>query len=160
MKKWLRYIWEDETWIIKFFLLIVFAFNLGLPQGFVDFMRSEGRNKPTATYKEEIALKHFLYQKVDLAQQKMASGNFYSPYDYFQDLADYYARKKELGVSDGFSPEINRLMDFVQSSINRGLFTNRDIEKARKSIRNSLIPAGYRAKRFKKISRLWDGTEF
>src|SRR4030042_5406177 len=114
MKKWLRDIWEFDTWIIKVFLLIVFAFNLGLPQGCVRTMFEEGKNTPRATFREELELKGFMLRKVDSAQQKMASGNFYSPYDYFRDLAEYYEQAKKIGVPDCHSPEVNRLMTFVQ----------------------------------------------
>jgi hypothetical protein len=162
MKKWLRYIWEDETWIIKLFLLIVFAFNLGLPQGCFRVAVEDFKKTGSAEnrFQEEFKLRQFIMKKVDLAQQKMASGDFYSPYDYFQDLADYYAKQKELKISNGFSPEINRLMDFVQSSINRGPFTNRDIEKAREQYKEFIDPGRVPREEIRKIVKAlgWRGV--
>jgi hypothetical protein len=142
VKNWLLDIWEFDAWIIKFFLLLVFAFNLGLPQGCTRVAIEDFKKTGSVEnrFQEELKLRQFIMRKVDLAEQKIAAGNHYSPYDYFQDLADYHAKRKELKVSDGFCPEIDRLMSISQLSINRGPFKERDIEIAREKYKSFIDP--------------------
>ena len=125
--------------LISFFKLIfwaIFIYHLGIIQYMNNIppdnspLREHIVWNTNIDHRELGILMHKVYhQKIQEANDKVAQGGTYSPYDYFTDMKEVNDFRKKMGIIE--RPTWAELQQLSTQSIDAGLFTYKDVEKAR-----------------------------
>jgi hypothetical protein len=132
---WLQRIWEYDRWLIKLILLVSFIFITGFPQATIRFAAEEQKRHPVDERIRVHQIDRIMFERVKQVERQIAEGRVYSPDEYFEDLKQYYEKCRELKISQGIDPQINRLQWLMQKGVTEKKFTNWDIDRAAKAYR-------------------------